>query len=495
MTKPIVWRGAALAIAVRFAFAAMGVQEHLGRRVEIVTPLTSLMRLAEGQWFKQHGLSPYAGSAYHGSPLLLSLLGPLTSRGTGGQLLAKFHSSFFVFLVADLLGAFLLQKMGKLVESAHQFYQAELQLDPETSKSAVKEPRGKIRLGIRKGCKGKEVHAKVGLGDLAALSYLLNPFTIAVCVGGTTSPVENLLVIVALYGALKGNAPLAAFGWAMSTHLSLYPAILLLPISFLMVSGSDRPQLKVLERACLRNASDVASTDRRSEVDELRSKAFLPLQWRRYGHFWFFSVLWWLAIIFLSAAALGGHENLVEMISETYGFILRVDDLSPNLGLFWYFFTEVFTHFREFFVMVFHANILFVLVPLTIRFHHRPLFLAYTMVAVATMLKSYPSDGDAALSLGLLALCTPVLSDFRFSFLVLNGYLVVAILSPSMYNLWIWRGTGNANFYFAMTLVYACVQSILIVESVGAVIRHDRSLWKSFEVRVKEESVVKAHDD
>ncbi|KAL2650727.1 hypothetical protein R1flu_018855 [Riccia fluitans] len=467
MAKPIVWGGIALALAIRFAFAAMGAQKQLGRRVEIATPLTSLMRLAEGQWLKQLGLSPYAGSAYHGSPLLLSLLGPLTSRGTGGQLLVRFHSSFFLFVVADLLGAFLLQEMGKMMDSAHQYYQAELRLDPQMSKSGVKELKSKSILQPGKGTG----HAKVGLGDLAALLYLMNPFTIAVCVGGATSPIENLLVIVALYGALKGNAPLAAFGWAMSTHLSLYPAVLLIPISFLMVSGPDKPQWKVFER-------------------ENRSKAHFPLQWERYGHFLFFSAVWWLSIILLSAAALGGREHLVEMLPETYGFILRVDDLSPNLGLFWYFFSEVFTHFREFFVMVFHANILFVLVPLTIRFHHRPLFLAYVMVAVTTMLKSYPSVGDAALSLGLLALFTPVLSDFRFSFLVLNGYLVVAILSPSMHHLWIWRGTGNSNFYFAMALVYACVQSILIVESVGTVIRHDRILWKSSEVRVKEESVM-----
>jgi phosphatidylinositol glycan class U len=43
-----------------------------------------------------------------------------------------------------------------------------------------------------------------GTGNTAALFYLLNPFTIAVCIGGSTSPIENMLTILALYGAIAG---------------------------------------------------------------------------------------------------------------------------------------------------------------------------------------------------------------------------------------------------------------------------------------------------
>lgn len=80
---------------------------NLSSRPEVSTPLTSLRRrmlflsnpnttlsfdmnilccadsicvltVAEGYWLKQSSMSPYAGSMYHGSPLLLILLGPLT---------------------------------------------------------------------------------------------------------------------------------------------------------------------------------------------------------------------------------------------------------------------------------------------------------------------------------------------------------------------------------------------------------------------------------
>jgi hypothetical protein len=45
----------------------------------------------------------------------------------------------------------------------------------------------------------------LGGGDLAFLIYLFNPFTIAVCVGGSTSSIENMLVFLCLYGAAAGQ--------------------------------------------------------------------------------------------------------------------------------------------------------------------------------------------------------------------------------------------------------------------------------------------------
>lgn len=45
-------------------------------------------------------------------------------------------------------------------------------------------------------------------------------------------------------------------------------------------------------------------------------------------------------------------------------FSLRVDDLTPNVGLVWYFFTQVFEHFRAFYLMVFQVNLLVYVVPL-----------------------------------------------------------------------------------------------------------------------------------
>lgn len=163
------------------------------------------------------------------------------------------------------------------------------------------------------------------------------------------------------------------------------------------------------------------------------------------------------------------------MFKETYGFILTVEDLSPNLGVFWYFFVEIFDFFKLFFLLVFHVNIFFMVLPLTICLNHQPSFLAFIFVAITSMLKSYPFVGDFAIYLSLIPLLMNELAEMCFSFFLFNGFTRISLLSPVMYNLWIWR-TGNANFYFATTLAYVCFEVLLIVESVRTVLEHDRSL-------------------
>lgn len=47
---------------------------------------------------------------------------------------------------------------------------------------------------------------------------------------------------------------------------------------------------------------------------------------------------------------------------------LTIPDLTPTIGLGWYFFIEMFDHFRAFFVGVFQLHILAYVAPLTIAY-------------------------------------------------------------------------------------------------------------------------------
>ena len=47
---------------------------------------------------------------------------------------------------------------------------------------------------------------------------------------------------------------------------------------------------------------------------------------------------------------------------------LSVPDFTPNVGLFWYFFTDMFEHFRLFFLCVLQINAFIHCIPFTIRF-------------------------------------------------------------------------------------------------------------------------------
>ncbi|XP_065849972.1 uncharacterized protein [Euphorbia lathyris] len=328
----------------------------------------------------------------------------------------------------------------------------------------------KLQMAYRQSLKSLNICSTVEssdilpLGDIAALVYLWNPFTVVACVGLSTSPLENLLILLTLYGACTRIVPLAAFGWVMATHFSLYPAILVIPVILLLGYGPDAPPRKLfIEKGHNQNFS-----------------------WRPVILFLFWSSMWSLYVLVLCSISLKQHSSLSEMFQRTYGFILTMEDMSPNIGVLWYFFAEVFDFFRNFFLIVFHVNILFMILPLAIRLNHRPCFLAFIYIAISSMLKSYPSYGDSALYLGLLGLFLEELADMQFSFFIFCCYVGIPLLSPVMHNLWIWRGTGNANFYFATGIAYTCLQIILVVESVSAMLKHDRKVRKLSGMKLQE---------
>ncbi|OMO85287.1 GPI transamidase subunit PIG-U [Corchorus capsularis] len=414
------WSWVIASIVLRLILIYFPKNLNLASRPEVSTPLTSFRRLAEGYWLKQSSMSPYAGSMYHGSPLLLSLLGPLTVKRIEGQPNHLLYS--LVSVIADVVSAMLLRATGKSLQLTYL--------------------RSLESLDLVKQIRFSEI---LSSGDVAALIYLWNPFTIVACVGLSTSPIENMAVILCLYGACSRRVPLAAFGWVIATHLSLYPAILIIPVIFLLGCGPDAPPRKLFLQT--------------NQQEKVLNPSKLPpaFSWRPIVHFVFWALLWSVYVLVLCGVSLRQFGGLLEMFKSTYGFILTVEDLSPNIGVLWYFFAEVFDFFRDFFLIVFHVNILFMILPLAIRLHHHPCFLAFVYVAIFSMLKSYPSVGDSALYLGLL--------EMQFSFFLFCGYVGVSLLSPVMHNLWIWRGTGNANFYFATAMVYACLQIILVVES------------------------------
>ncbi|RDX72070.1 Phosphatidylinositol glycan anchor biosynthesis class U protein, partial [Mucuna pruriens] len=391
---------------------------------------TSLFAVAEGYWLKQSSMSPYAGSMYHGSPLLLTLIGPLTVTS-------------LVFVIADVVSAMLICAAG---DKLHAAYSSSLQF-----------------LGLHDLSENSEL---LPSGDFAALVYLWNPFTIVACVGLSTSAIENLMVVLSLYGACSRLAPLAAFGWVMATHLSLYPAILIIPVILLLGYGPDAPPRKLFwQRKNLELGNSTSSDSCSEEEAKKQLKVVNVFSWRPVVLFLFWTLLWSSYVLVLCGIYVQQYGGLRELFKR-------------------YFFAEVFDFFRNFFLIVFHGNILLMIAPLALRLNHRPCFLAFVYIVISSMLKSYPSVGDSALYLGLLGLFAYELKDMQFSFFLFSGYVGVSLLSPVMHNLWIWRGTGNANFYFATAIAYACLQIILVVESVSAMLNHDRMLTKLYTAKL-----------
>lgn len=60
-------------------------------------------------------------------------------------------------------------------------------------------------------------------------------------------------------------------------------------------------------------------------------------------------------------------QSMLFSLTVLFVSSLSVPDLTPNIGLFWYFFAEMFEHFRLFFLCVFQINVFFYTLPLSIK--------------------------------------------------------------------------------------------------------------------------------
>jgi phosphatidylinositol glycan class U len=122
---------------------------------------------------------------------------------------------------------------------------------------------------------------------------------------------------------------------------------------------------------------------------------------------WSFTIAHTLGLAVVSGMLLVASALLTEswdFLAATYGVRLLLPDLTPNVGLWWYFFIEMFDSFREFFLGVFWLHAASYMPGLTIRLHKQPLFVACTLTGIFAVFTPYPSIADAALYLSLVPL-------------------------------------------------------------------------------------------
>ncbi|KAJ2866731.1 hypothetical protein GGI22_001212 [Coemansia erecta] len=277
--------------------------------------------------------------------------------------------------------------------------------------------------------------------SVVATLYLFNPLTLATVLVKSTIVFSHLAIAVALCAAAEGRLSTAALWAAVATHLSVYPAMLLAPIALI-------PSVPASHKLSLQGGG-----------------GGLP---RRIATAVAIFALAFGAMHLLFIACFG-----MQYFTATFDFVLRVADLQPNVGLFWYFFIEIFDEFRMFFFVVFQLTALAFAVPVAWRFRADPLFAATMLVGIISALKSYPSWGDLALFLGLLPIFEELFKYMQYMFLSANMLLYGIGLAPVFWHLWIEQGSGNANFFYAATLVYVFGQITLLFDLGSAMLRRE----------------------
>jgi len=398
------------ALGAAFRYSASG-YDFLELRPEISTPINSWKRLIEGVHLNKLGLSAYDGVLFHETPLLLQLYTSMEH--------ILINRSVFVFIFLDLVTCFLLSISG--------YSAAALMIkDQKRDKGDVHPESGSL------------LHSSNLINVLPkhiAIFYLLNPMLIVSCAARTTTVWTNLCLAAALLGLTTANRGLATLAISLAAYQSMYPIILIFPLAIHLAT------VEAKEKSRLRSVTETMV----------------------------YTFFWLAGLLYLSYLLTGSTS----FIYSTYGFTVTVPELTPNMGIYWYFFTEMFEHFRSFFLGTFQLNLLMYCIPLSIRFWRSPLLLFGSFIGLIAVFKSYPSVGDVGLFLSLLPFFPHLLPFFKQTISTAGLLVATSVLAPVLWHLWIYNNSANANYYFAINLLYSSAIIFIVTDLLLAQVRRE----------------------
>ncbi|VDK84537.1 unnamed protein product [Onchocerca ochengi] len=257
------------------------------------------------------------------------------------------------------------------------------------------------------------------IANLVSKCYMLNPVAIASCAIFNLSVVCNLITALFVLAFVKGSLLFSTILFSLLAQLAFYPAIYI--CALLMKFSSLKERALVIT----------------------------------------FSTIMLIGLLLFNCFL---NDNSWNYIDSTYKFLLDVRDLTPNVGIFWYFFIEVFDHFRRFFLWVFQVNILVYLIPLSLTLRSNAFVLLHHLMILVSVFASYPSMAESLIYLSLLPLFEDLKKYFRWGLISGGALIATILLAPVMWQMWIVTGSGNANFYFAVTLTYSIAQTFLLTD-------------------------------
>lgn len=251
------------------------------------------------------------------------------------------------------------------------------------------------------------------------ISYLYSPLTIISCASASTSTFTNFFIAAIFYTVT--NQALTGLTSVLLAFLAcnnMYFGTLIIPVAF------------------------------------MRRKNTIPI------------FLIALATLLVTSYFLMG--NSWRFLSVVYVFTLKVGDLTPNIGILWYFFTEMFDHFLGFYTWIAQINAFVHVIPLTIYLRESPYFAMYIILLTSTILQPYPSLAYIGLVTSLLPQWGDFTSRMKRRMFIKYSILVCMALWPIFWHLWIIMGTANANFYFGATLAFSTTLIFLMLDLLNA---------------------------
>lgn len=280
--------------------------------------------------------------------------------------------------------------------------------------------------------------------NLICAFYLFNPLMILTNLSHSTSTFSNFLIVELVAQIVVDKNPhRGAIALAVAAYLSLTPAYLLVPILALSYAVAPERDLarQVVHGSCIFIAS--------------------------------------VCMLFLLSFAL---TALPDFVYQCYWTVLLFEKIAPNMGLWWYIFTEMFSFFTPLYKGIFNLYSFVFIVPITLRYFEPAAdtrvgdsFLAVVMSCMwISFSKSYPIVGDLGLVFSMLPIFkNTVIPHTKFLFINALMLITCLVLAPIFYYCWIVLGNGNSNFFYSMSLIWGGVHILVFLDFLWGRLVHD----------------------
>eukprot|EP00924_Labyrinthula_sp_SR-Ha-C_P015912 snap_masked-scaffold_4-processed-gene-12.30-mRNA-1 protein AED:1.00 eAED:1.00 QI:0/0/0/0/1/1/4/0/352 len=292
------------------------------------TPFDSISAAEEGVFLYKNSINPYEGDIYHGSILYLPVLSKISSF--------SFSTRYCVFFCLELLLALLLKKLVSLIWNVDRInsYKSEIELSNSTEVGFnISDPDKFNALGtldIRNRFFPRneaELSSSTSfletLPELVFAFFYLNPISILSTYFMNTSIFKNIFFLTFLALCANKNTYRAAVTLSLLICIDFYALSLIVP--FLLYNGKQNPVI-------------------------------IPLL---IGSISFFVTL---------SMVLTDPFNLSfeDLLYYSQVRQLEAPDLTPNIGTWWYLFTQTFPQFKFYFMVVFSVHPFVYTMPLTL---------------------------------------------------------------------------------------------------------------------------------
>ncbi|CDK26563.1 unnamed protein product [Kuraishia capsulata CBS 1993] len=256
--------------------------------------------------------------------------------------------------------------------------------------------------------------------------YFFNPLGITSIFSRSTTVFTNMFIMITLKSLCYQELSVAVMSLSVATYLSYHPWYYILPVvCYIIKSKPEEHPWKIVVKA----------------VGLFVSGLF--------------------GLLYLSFQLTGSWQFLTN-----YETIVMFHKITPNLGLWWYFFTEIFQFFNNFFVGVFNLYTFIFIVPFTLRFGKTKrdlMFALWVSIGFVNFAKAYPTISDLSLFHCLVLEWKPLFKNLRINPVIsyMLTYVLLALL-PVFYYVWMELNSGNSNFFYAIGLVFSTVEAVFL---------------------------------